>query len=153
MASLLYFEDFKVGDVYETTGPTLTESDMVEYSIKYDPQVFHVDREGAKQSIYGGIIASGFQTLGYCMRMICDAYLLRSASLGSPGMNEIRWLKPVRPGDSLRMRMTVKEVRPSQSKPDRGVILHQWDTFNQLDELVMTTSGYGMFRRRPLTPN
>jgi acyl dehydratase len=149
--ALLYLEDFKVGDVFEASGPILSEADMIEFSRRYDPQVFHVDQQGAKESIYGGIIASGWQTVAYCMRMICDAYLLRAASLGSPGMNEIRWLKPVRPGDSLRMRMTVKEVRPSQSKPDRGVVLHQWDTFNQQDELIMTMSGYGMFRRKPHT--
>ena len=143
-----WFEDFPVGMAVEIAGPTLTRESILEYARRYDPQPFHVDEEAAKQSVYGGLIASGWHTVSLAMRMICDAYLLDAASLGSPGVNEVRWLKPVRPGDSIRLRMTVLEARPSASKPDRGTVLHRWEVFNQKDELVLKMEGYGMFRRR-----
>ncbi len=145
----LYFEDFQVGNVCELDGPTLTEASIIEFASKYDPQYFHIDPEAAKSSIYGGLIASGWHTVSLCMRMICDAYLADAASLGSPGINEIRWLVPVRAGDALRLRMTVKEAKASRSKPDRGSVLHLWEVFNQRAVLVMRMEGYGMFLRRP----
>jgi len=132
----------------EIPGPVLTRESIMEFARRYDPQPFHVDEEAAKQSTYGGLIASGWHTVSLAMRMICDAYLLDAASLGSPGVNEVRWLKPVRPGDAIRLRMTVLEAKPSKSKPDRGTVLHRWEVFNQKDETVMTMEGYGMFRRR-----
>ena len=132
----------------ELPGPVLTRESILEYAQRYDPQPFHVDEEAAKRSPYGGLIASGWHTVSLAMRMICDAYLLDAASLGSPGVNQVRWLKPVRPGDSLRLRMTVLEARPSTSKPDRGTVLHRWDVLKQNGETVMTMEGYGMFRRR-----
>jgi len=143
-----WFEDFPVGMAVEMAGPTLTRESILEYARRYDPQPFHVDEAAAKESIYGGLIASGWQTVSLVMRMICDAYLLEAASLGSPGVNEVRWLKPVRPGDTIRLRMRVLESKPSTSKPDRGTVLHRWEVFNQKDELVLTMEGYGMFRRR-----
>lgn len=143
-----WFEDFPVGMTVEIPGPVLTRESILEYAQRYDPQPFHVDEEAAKQSPYGGLIASGWHTVSLAMRMICDAYLLDAASLGSPGVNQVRWLKPVRPGDSLRLRMTVLEAKPSTSKPDRGTVLHRWDVLNQNGETVMTMEGYGMFRRR-----
>jgi acyl dehydratase len=146
--ALHYFEDFPVGRVIELDGPTLSAESIVEFAGRYDPQPFHVDPEAAKESIFGGLIASGWQTVGLCMRMICDSYLLNSASLGSPGVNEVRWLKPVRPGDRIRLRMTVLEAKPSTSKPDRGTVLHRWEVFNQSGDLVMRMEGYGMFKRR-----
>ena len=143
-----WFEDFAVGMRLEVPGPVLTRDSIMEFARRYDPQPFHVDEEAAKQSAYGGLIASGWHTVSLAMRMICDAYLLDAASLGSPGVNEVRWLKPVRPGDAIRLRMTVLEAKPSKSKPDRGTVLHRWEVFNQKDETVMTMEGYGMFRRR-----
>jgi len=143
-----WFEDFAVGMRLEVPGPVLTRDSIMEFARRYDPQPFHVDEEAAKQSTYGGLIASGWHTVSLAMRMICDAYLLDAASLGSPGVNEVRWLKPVRPGDAIRLRMTVLEAKPSKSKPDRGTVLHRWEVFNQKDETVMTMEGYGMFRRR-----
>lgn len=143
-----WFEDFPVGMAVEIAGPTLTRESILEYARRFDPQPFHTDETAAKQSMYGGLIASGWHTVSLVMRMICDAYLLQAASLGSPGVNEVRWLKPVRPGDTIRLRMTVLEARPSASKPDRGTVLHRWEVFNQKDELVLTMEGYGMFRRR-----
>jgi acyl dehydratase len=142
------FEDFRIGMVIEQPGPTLTEADILEFARRYDPQPFHSDQKAAKRSIYGGLIASGWQTVSLAMRMICDAYLLDAASLGSPGVNQVRWLKPVRPGDTLRLRMSVLEAKPSTSKPDRGTVLHRWEVFNQKDEAVMSMEGYGMFKRR-----
>jgi len=143
-----WFEDFPVGMEVEIPGPVLTRESILEYARRYDPQPFHVDEEAAKQSVYGGLIASGWHTVSLAMRMICDAYLLDAASLGSPGVNQVRWLKPVRPGDAIRLRMTVLEAKPSKSKPDRGTVLHRWDVLNQDGETVMTMEGYGMFRRR-----
>lgn len=143
-----YFEDFQVGRVWELAGRTLTAADIVEFAARYDPQYFHVDEAAAKHSPFGGLIASGWHTVAICMRLICDAYLLQAASLGSPGVNEVRWTKPVRPGDRLKLRMTVLEAKASRSKPDRGTVLHRWEVFNEHDELVMTMEGYGMFARR-----
>lgn len=143
-----YFEDFTPGRVWERAGPTLSADDIVEFAERYDPQYFHVDREAAKASPFGGLIASGWHTVAIGMRLICDAYLLEAASLGSPGVNEVRWTQPVRPGDALNLRMTVVEAKPSRSKPDRGTVLHRWEIFNQHGELVMRMEGYGMFSRR-----
>jgi acyl dehydratase len=142
------FEDFRIGMVIEQPGPTLTREDVLEFARRYDPQPFHTDEEAAKRSIYGGLIASGWHTVSLAMRMICDAYLLDAASLGSPGVNQVRWLKPVRPGDTLRLRMSVLDAKPSASKPDRGTVLHRWEVLNQKDEAVMSMEGYGMFGRR-----
>ena len=143
-----YFEDFTVGRVWEAEGPALSESEIVDFASRFDPQYFHVDAAAAKDSPFGGLIASGWHTVGLCMRLICDAYLLEAASLGSPGVNTVRWTQPVRPGDRLKLRMTVLEAKPSRSKPDRGTVLHRWEVFNQRGEPVMTMEGYGMFSRR-----
>ncbi|MGC2519724.1 MAG: MaoC family dehydratase [Burkholderiales bacterium] len=134
--------------VLELAGPTLTKEAIVEYARRYDPQPFHTDEEAAKHSVFGGLIASGWHTVSLCMRMICDAYVLDAASMGSPGVNEVRWTKPVRPGDTIRLKMTVVDAKPSTSKPDRGTVLHRWEVFNQNGERVMHMEGYGMFKRR-----
>jgi acyl dehydratase len=147
-AKKYHFEDFPVGMVLELAGPTLTKESIVEYARRYDPQPFHTDEEAAKHSVFGGLIASGWHTVSLCMRMICDAYVLDAASMGSPGVNEVRWTKPVRPGDTIKLRMTVVDAKPSTSKPDRGTVLHRWEVFNQNGELVMHMEGYGIFRRR-----
>jgi acyl dehydratase len=143
-----YFEDFCIGMVIEQPGATLRREDILEFARRYDPQPFHTDEEAAKRSIFGGLIASGWQTVSLCTRMMCDSYLLDSAGLGSPGMKEVSWLKPVRPGDTLRLRMTVLETKPSRSKPDRGSVLHRWEVFNQAGEPVLRMEGIGMFKRR-----
>lgn len=143
-----FFEDFVPGSTWEIQGPTMTEKDMVEFGSKYDPQPFHADPEAAKHSRFGGLIASGWHTVALCMRMMCDSYLLDSAGLGSPGVDKVRWIQPVRPGDSLRMRMTVLTATPSRTKPDRGALLNRWEIFNQNDEQVMVMEGYGIMARR-----
>ena len=143
-----YWEDFPVGAVTQLGAREVTREEVLEFARRYDPQPFHVNEAAAKDSIYGGLIASGWHTVAMVMRMMCDGYLLQSASLGSPGVDNVRWLKPVRPGDTLRAQMSVLEARPSSSKPDRGTIKSKWEVFNQKDELVMTMEGLGMFRRR-----
>ena len=150
-AAALWFEDFVVGAEIWSTPKTLSEESIIDFARQYDPQYFHVDREAAAQSIYGGLIASGWQTTALCMRMICDTYLGRAqgASMGSPGIDAIRWLKPVRPGDHLRLKTTVLESRASESKRDRGIVRQRWEVFNQANELVMTLEGVNLFRRRP----
>lgn len=146
-----YFEDFKVGETAVLAERHVTEEEIIAFARQFDPQPFHVDPNAAAQSIYGGIIASGWHTCALAMRMMCDAYLLEAASLGSPGVDEIRWLKPVRGGDTLRGERTTIEARASQSKPDRGVIVNEWRLFNQHQELVLKMRGMGMFLRRPET--
>ena len=148
MSYKYYWEDFSPGQVRESEGYSLTEDEIVEFAKKYDPQPFHTDREKAKQTVFGGLIASGWQTAGICMRMLCDLYLLESASLGSPGVDELRWVKPVRPGDTLRLKSTVLETRASASRPDMGTVRSRSEVYNQRGELVMHMSGVGMFRRR-----
>ena len=148
MAIKYYWEDFYPGQVLETGGYSLSEEEIIEFAEKYDPQPFHTDREKAKQTFFGGLIASGWQTASLCMRMICDLYLLEAASLGSPGIDELRWVKPVRPGDTLHLKVTVLETRASTSRPDMGTMRARSEVCNQHGELVMHMSGVGMFRRR-----
>lgn len=146
-----WFEDFYVGRSFDLSGPTVTEEQIVDFASKYDPQYFHADPAAAKQSPYGGLISSGWLTASLSMRMAFDGYLKDTAGLGSPGVENLLWLKPVRPGDTLRLRMTVIESRPSASKPDRGITKHRWEVFNQNDEKVMEMTGLSIFRRRPAT--
>lgn len=145
----IFLEDFHEGQVREFGHHVVTREEIIDFASKYDPQPFHTDESAAAKSMYGGLIASGWLTCSLAMRMVCDDYLLRAASLGSPGVDQIRWLKPVRPGDVLRLRITTREVRPSQSKPDRGIVRSGWEMLNQRDEVVLTIDGMGMFRRRP----
>lgn len=143
-----FFEDFNVGETLEIGRHAVTEAAILQFGRQYDPQPFHTDPEGARASIYGGLIASGWQTCSIVMRVMCDAYLSEAASMGSPGMEEIRWLKPVRPGDVLVVMRTIEEARPT-SKADRGLVLSRWDVYNQRDEHVMMMRGYGLFGRKP----
>ena len=143
-----YWEDFPVGLVREFGGMTLTKEDIVRFAKQYDPQPFHVDEEAARQTVFEGLVASGWQTCSVAMRMMCDAYLLESASAGSPGVESIRWTAPVRPGDTLRLRLTVLEARILKSKPHIGLVRNKWEMFNQQNEQVMHMEGYGMFLRR-----
>jgi acyl dehydratase len=144
-----YFEDFEVGKAIEVGSRTVTEEEIIDFATRFDPQPFHVDKAAAAQSIYGGIIASGWHTCAMMMRMMVDGFLHEAASLGSPGVDEVRWLKPVRGGDTLTVTSTALEVRPSASKADRGVVANLWQARNQHGELVATVKGMGMFLRRP----
>jgi acyl dehydratase len=144
-----WFEDFNPGDVFEFGDYLMSEAEILEFAGKYDPQPFHTDAEAARNSIFGGLIASGWHTCAAAMRMMVDDFVPANASMGSPGIDELRWLKPVRPGDRLRVRLTVVESAPSRSKPDRGVVKSFSETLNQDGEVVMTSRGMVMYRRRP----
>ena len=150
MPTTKYFEDFEVGPTVEIGRYAVTLEEILAFARRYDPQPFHTDPVKALDSIYGGLIASGWHTCAIAMRVTGDAYLAEAASMGSPGMEEIRWLKPVRPGDTLTVMRTVEEARPT-SKPDRGLILTRFDLYNQREEHVMMMRGYGLFGRRPLS--
>lgn len=149
MSDTMYFEDFVVGSRRELGSRLITEDEIVSFATQYDPQPFHVDKEAAQRSIYGGLISSGWMTCAVMMRLLVDNMTSKSASMGSPGVDEIRWLKPVYAGDTLTVFVSVLDTRPSQSKPDRGVVHTQWEAVNQRGELVCTVKGMGMYGRRP----
>lgn len=144
----IHWEDFEAGEVIDLGEYHVTRDEILEFAERYDPQPFHTDEDAAADSIYGGLIASGWHTCAMMMRLLCDAVLVEAESMGSPGVERVRWLKPVRPGDTLRGTMEVVETRPSRSKPDRGIIRSHWEIHNQDDDLVMTMEGMGMYRRR-----
>lgn len=146
--SRIYWEDFHPGKEIDLGEYQVTRDEILEFARRYDPQPFHTDEDAARESIYGGLIASGWHTCAMMMRLLCDAVLSDAASLGSPGVESVRWLKPVRPGDTLRARMRILETRASRSKPDRGIIKSRWEVENQDGETVMTMEGIGMYRRR-----
>ncbi|HEY7760127.1 MAG TPA: MaoC family dehydratase [Burkholderiales bacterium] len=143
-----YWEDFKPGDTFAMGERVMDRDEMLAFARQFDPQPFHIDEAAAKRSMYGGLIASGWHTVAIVMRMMCDSYLNRSASLGAPGVDNVRWLKPVRSGDTLRAQRTVLESRASQSRPEMGLVKMRWEVFNQKGELAMTMEGTGMFQRR-----
>jgi acyl dehydratase len=142
-----YFEDFSVGESFRTQGVTLTEADIIDYAMRYDPQPFHTDRVAAEESIYGGIIASGWHVGGLAFRMFIQAGVI-AGSMGSPGMDEVRWLAPVRPGDTIHLTAEVTEIRPSSSRGDRGYVTMAYKVFNQRDENVMSWRGIQIIRNR-----
>jgi acyl dehydratase len=133
-----YLEDYQTGAVYEFGTIRATEADIIEFGKRFDPQVFHTSPKAAQLTSYGGLIASGWHTAGMMMRLFVDHYLSHAASLGSPGVDELRWTQPVRPGDALTMRVTVTATRRSVSKPDRGVLLSFIEMLNQNQEVVMS---------------
>jgi acyl dehydratase len=144
----LYFEDFEPGQVYELGTRAVTESEIVAFAREWDPQPFHTDPVAAKESVFGGLIASGWQTGAMWMRMYVDA-MLGSAARGSPGIEELRWLAPVRPGDTLSGRLTVLETTPSATRADRGTIRIRAEMVNQDGVTVMAMTSRGHFGRRP----
>lgn len=145
----MHFDDFSPGDRFETAARTLALPDILDFARQWDPQGFHLDAAAAARSPYGGIIASGFHTLLVAFVLTLEAGTWAEASMGSPGMDRLRWLKPVRPGDRLRVRVTVAEARPSRSKPDRGVVTFEHEVLNGADEVVMTFASLVILARRP----
>lgn len=143
-----YWEDFHVGEVREMGPHTITEEEILNFAHQFDPQRFHVDAELARETIYGGLIASGWHTCSLVFRMTCDGLLLESSSMGSPGLENLRWLKPVRPGDTLRARIEVLESRPMASKPHLGLVRSVWQGLNQHNEVVVSMEGWGIYGRR-----
>jgi len=144
-----YFEDYRPGDVFELGSRAVSEAEIIEFGTRYDPQYFHTDPEAAKRSIWGGLAASGWHTVGLFMRLLVDAHLKDVDSIASPGVDEIRWLKPVRPGDRLSARITVIEATPSKSGAPRGMLKTLGELFNQKGELVMTLRAMNLIGTRP----
>jgi acyl dehydratase len=146
-----YFEDFQAGEVQETGSHTVSREEILAFARQFDPQPFHLDEEAARTSIFGGIVASGWHTASLCHRLIVENILGKAASLGSPGLDELRWLRPVRPGDTLSVRIEVLSLTPSRSKADRGAIKFRFEVRNQNGEQVMTELATALFARRPGT--
>jgi acyl dehydratase len=147
-----YWEDFPVGQTRAFGPAPVTREEVLEFARRFDPQPFHLDEAAAEASLFGALAASGWHTAALTMRMLCDAYLLEAASLGSPGLDELKWLKPVHPGDTLSGTLTVLEARPSASRPGIGLVRARWDVVNQHREPVMTMTGWNLYRRRPDAP-
>ena len=144
----LYLDEFKIGDRFESAGYTVTEADIIGFALQYDPQPFHIDVEAAKATPYQGLIASGFHTLAIGFRLLHATGWLTSANLGGIGIDELRWMKPVRPGDTLRTATVIKEILPSKSKPDRGVLKHDVFMTNQRGETVLSGTFVIIVRRQ-----
>jgi len=145
----LYWEDFPAGQVREFGGLEVTRDAVLAFARDFDPQPFHLDDAAAESSLFGRLAASGWHTCALAMRMMCDAYLNQSASLGSPGVENLKWVKPVYPGDRLWVRLTILEARPMASRPGVGLVKSHWDVKNQHGEIVLTMDGWGIFARRP----
>jgi acyl dehydratase len=144
-----YWEDFRQGDVTELGPLEVTREEILDFARRYDPQPFHVDEAAADAGPFGGLAASGWHTAAMFMRLFVDGILNGSASMGSPGVEELRWTAPVRPGDSLSARVRVVETYPSERRPDRGTVITESAVLNQVGAVVMTMRARGFFRRRP----
>ena len=145
-----YFDDFEVGQRFESRGATVTESQILDFALAYDPQPFHLDSDAAARSHFGGLIASGFHTLALGFRLFYQTNTISACSMGSPGFAELRWLAPVRPGDTLRTVAEVKDKRPSRSKSDRGTVEMAFAVNNQHGDTVMTFLATIILARAPL---
>lgn len=148
-----YWEDFAVGQVREFGAYEVTREAVIDFASQFDPQPFHLDDAAAGASLFGRLAASGWHTCAMAMRMMCDDYLLASSSLGSPGLDNLRWKRPVHPGDVLSVRLTVLQARPMASRPTVGLVRSQWEVLNQSRETVLTMEGWGMFGRREASAN
>jgi acyl dehydratase len=144
-----YFEDFIPGEEIALGSRTVSEEEIIAFATQFDPQPFHVDHDAAAASIYKGVIASGWHTCSMMMRLVVDKLICESSSMGSPGLDSVRWLLPVRAGDTISVSYLTTRVKPSASKLDRGVVWSIWTATNQNGEPVCTIEGMGMFGRRP----
>lgn len=144
----MFFDDLHEGFTFETESRQLSREDIIGFAQEWDPQLFHIDEEAARASPFGGLVASGFHTLLTSFRLTLETDIWKEASMGSPGIEEVRWLLPVRPGDTLRVRATVMKSRPSQSRPDRGRTTIRCETLNQNNEVVMSYTALHILRRR-----
>jgi acyl dehydratase len=144
-----YFEDYVEGDVHRFGTIAVEADEMIAFAKRFDPQTMHTDLEAAKHTPFGGLIASGWHTAGLVMRLYVEHYLTHLASLASPGLDELRWLKPVRPGDMLSVSVTVLKTVPSKSKPDRGAVTSFVEVINQTGEVVMTYKVVNIIAKRP----
>ncbi|MCG8381545.1 MAG: MaoC family dehydratase [Gammaproteobacteria bacterium] len=146
-----YLDDLEIGMTFESDQYTITEEEIITFAKQYDPIYFHVDPEAAKKSEFGGLIASGWNTAGIAQRLSVQGFMHKIAGIVSPGIEKMYFLKPVFPGDTLRVASTITEVKPSQSKPDRGVFRYKHKVFNQNDVCVMTIECMVLAWRRPDT--
>ena len=153
-ASILYYwEDLQVGSERDLGTITPTREEIIAFATQFDPQPFHLDDEAAKASVFGGLCASGWHTCAMAMRLMVTNFLQQTSSLGSPGLENIQWKKPVYPNDTLRLQTTVLETKPMGRRPDVGMTRNLWEMFNQHGDKVLHMEGWGMFRRRhPATP-
>ena len=143
-----YWEDFPVGQLRPMGRHRFTQEEIIAFAQQYDRQRYHLDPERAAQTLFGGLIASGWHTCAIAMRGMCEAYLSRAACLGSPGLESLKWLKPVRPGDEIEFRAKVLEARVSERRPEVGLTKFLWDGVNGAGEPVLTMQGWQMFSRR-----
>jgi len=145
-----WFEDYLPGTTTELGSIRVDEAEVVEFAQRYDPQPFHVDREAAAAGPFGGLIASGWHTCALMMRLLVEQYLSPVSSLGSPGVDELRWLRPVRPGDELVLRTTVEDARRSASKPDRGIVRTRVELVDQEGRQVLRLLATNLVQARPV---
>ena len=145
---MMWWEDFAIGSVNDIGMHTFAAEEIVAFGRQFDPQPYHSDPVAAKSSPFGGLIASGWHVCAAGMRMLTEQVLGRSHTLGSPGIENVRWLKPVRAGDTIAYRVIVADARPSASKPGVGLVKHRWEARNQAGELVLTLEGWILLRRR-----
>ncbi len=144
----IWWEDLQEGEVRDLGTISPTQEEIVTFARQFDPQPFHLDPEAARASVFGGLCASGWHTCSMAMRLMVTNFLHRTSSLGSPGLESLKWLKPVFPGDILRLQHTLHEKRPMTKRPDVGLVRTSWEMFNQHGDKVLHMEGYGMFRRR-----
>ncbi|MEN3974634.1 MaoC family dehydratase [Emcibacter sp. SYSU 3D8] len=144
----IWFEDFFECQQLQFGSVTVAREEVLDFARRYDPQPFHIDEDAAAASIYGGIIASGWHTGAMMMRLLCDGLFLRAAGMGSPGLDQLRWVRPVRPGDTLTLTGKVLSAKLSRSKPDRGSVDISYRVHNQHGELAMTFQAVTLFARR-----
>lgn len=145
----LWLDDFKPGDTFDTDGLTITESMIIDFALQWDPQSSHLDVHAKRTELLGGLMASGFLTLCITFRSFLGSGILDASNLASPGFDKLRWLRPVRPGDTLRVVSRVLSVTPSRSKPDRGALVMAHETYNQHREMVLSCECTHFLRRRP----
>lgn len=144
----LWWEDLEVGQTRDLGSLSPTREEIIAFASQFDPQPFHLSEEGGKASVFGALSASGWHTCAMAMGLMVRNFLKDSSSLGSPGLEKLKWLKPVYPGDTLTLKQTIVESRPMNSRPDVGLTRTLWEMFNQHGEQVLLMDGYGMFRRR-----
>ena len=149
MADFIYYwEDLQPDQVRDLGSLTVTREEIIAFARQFDPQAFHLDDEAAKASVFGGLCASGWHTCSMAMRLMVTNFLQQAASLGSPGLENVKWKKPVFPGDTLNLKHRIVESRPMSKRPDVGLVRTHWEMFNQHGEQVLHMEGWGMFRRR-----
>jgi acyl dehydratase len=144
----VYWEDLQPGQVLDLGSISPSREEIIAFATQFDPQPFHLDEEAAKASVFGGLCASGWHTCSMAMRLMVTNFLQTAASLGSPGLENVKWMKPVLPGDTLRLQHRILESRPMRKRPDVGLVRTQWEMFNQHGDQVLHMEGWGMFRRR-----